>query len=262
MCMTNKHSQQYYQDKLKDIDKVKYEKYLAKKREERFNLAKTFLRTGIDSFIQESGLDKQIIKKVENINSGYIITENSNVIEELITNINSGNASRRIFESFSSIFSEFMCSRLIHRALEVKDKSIIKNEYEFRNKSKKFIIFNDNDFDWKMNVHRLFEESRITQYEDYMQKNVELLKDSECIKKLRCSVDGFGGIGFSDNSFIIECDDEQIPHDDKSVIKFLNNKLTIIIRPKFKNYFDSKVEFKMPFDVKVNGELFFLKENE
>lgn len=260
--MTNKHSQQYYRTKLENTDKAKHEKYLAKKRDERFQLAKTFLRTRIDSFIQESGLDKQIIKRVENINSGYIIKEKYNVIEELINSINSGNASQRIFESLSSIFSEFMCSRLIHRSLEIKDKNIIKDEYEFRNKSKNFIIFNDIDFGWKMNVYRFFEESRITPYKDYMQKNVELLKDSECIKKLRCSVDGFGGIGFSDNSFIIECDDEQIPHDDKSVIKFLNNKLTIIIRPKFKDYFDSSFEFKMPFDVKVNGELFFLKENE
>lgn len=254
MCMTNKHSQQHYQEKLKNIDEVKYEKYLAKKREERFNLAKTILRSRIDSFIQKSNLDKQIVKRVENINSGYIITENSIIIEELLKNINSGNASKNIFESLSLIFSEYMCSRFIHRSLEIENKNIIKNESDFKNKCKYFIIFNDQDFHWGMNVYRLFERERICQN--------PLNESNTSFKSLRCSIDGFSGIGFSDNSFIIEYDDELIPHDDKNVIKFLNNKLSIIIRHKFENPFNSKFELKMPFDIKVKNEIFFLKENE
>lgn len=263
--MTNKHSEQHYQKKLEDISKERHEKYLFKKRKERFNLVKTFLRSRIDLFIENSNLDKQIIRKVENINSGYIITENSNGMEELINNIKSGNASQRVFECYSLMFSEYMCFKLIQCSLEIEKKNIIENETEFINKCDHFIIFNDPNFGWDINIHRLFESERITSYRNYMKNSAESLmlkNDKECEKVLRDSIDGIGGIGFSDNSFVIEYDDEKIPHDDENVIKFLNNKLSIIIRKKFNNIFDSKFEFKMPFDIKVNGEIFFLKENE
>lgn len=261
--MNQKHSEYYYQNKLKNNNVDKYKKYLMKKRKERFNLLKEFLRSNIDLFIEKSNFNKLLIKKVENINSGLIISEHFNAMEELINNINSGNASQKVFECYSHMFSEYLCFKLLQRSLEVEKKKIITNKSEFMNKCKHFIIFNDPKFNWNINLYRIFEKERIISYNDYIKGGLENINREEKYEnELRIYIDGYGGVGFSDDSFIIEYDDEQIPHDDEMIIKFLNNKLSIIIKNKFENYFNSKVEFRMPFDIKINGEIIFLKENE